>query len=354
MSRRVAAPTNVPSNAPKRARVSRSIAGSSSTAVPSSSLSSAPAPAPFPVPVSTPVPVSAPVASFGGHTGAEAIGAASGFTPEMMAAQMQFLSQMWQQQQQQQLQLQLQYHPTQQSQQGQQYIAVAEINKIKKQCSDHIANHYRKHLVGRGIKFDTLKSITDKANRKVKNLLRDEVRKHQRFNCLSDSQIFTMIRSKFYYMVDKANGKAVATPTSACRSRVNAKLLNRRVAYNANAAAYQARFPFAEKILTVDWTSDEEDGPEDEDGRTFIVKRPSFRSERVVEFHKELQKGYKELLKKKGAPPTVRRRVQIVEMEFPDKLDHEYYPSWAFASPALGFPTSVSGSSSSAAANPMP
>ncbi|KAG1020546.1 hypothetical protein G6F43_014310 [Rhizopus delemar] len=53
-----------------------------------------------------------------------------------------------------------------------------------------------------------------------------------------------------------------------------------RVAYNANAAAYQARFPFAEKILTVDWTSDEENGPEDEDGRTFIVKRPSFRSER--------------------------------------------------------------------------
>ncbi|KAG0892755.1 hypothetical protein G6F57_021152 [Rhizopus arrhizus] len=82
-------------------------------------------------------------------------------------------------------------------------------------------------------------------------------------------------------MVDKANGKAVATPTSACRSRVNAKLLNRRIAYNANAAAYHARFPFAEKILTVDWTSDEEDGPEDEDGRTFIVKRPSFRSERV-------------------------------------------------------------------------
>ncbi|KAG0919318.1 hypothetical protein G6F31_021161 [Rhizopus arrhizus] len=54
-----------------------------------------------------------------------------------------------------------------------------------------------------------------------------------------------------------------------------------RIAYNANAAAYHARFPFAEKILTVDWTSDEEDGPEDEDGRTFIVKRPSFRSERV-------------------------------------------------------------------------
>ncbi|EIE91426.1 hypothetical protein RO3G_16137 [Rhizopus delemar RA 99-880] len=292
MSRRVATPINVPSNAPKRARVSMGIAGSSSTVVPSpsSSLSSAPAPAPapvsasasasvpFPVPVSAPVLVYAPVASFGSHTGAEAIGAASGLTPEMMAAQMQFFAQMWQQQQ---LQQQQQQHPVQQPQQGQHYDDMAEINRIKKQCSDHIADHYREYLVGRGIKFDTLKSITDKANRKVKNLLRDEVRKHQRFNGLTDSQVFTMIRSKFYYMVDKANGKAVTTPTSACRSRVNAKLLNRRVAYNANAAAYQARFPFAEKILTVDWTPDEENGPEDEDGRTFIVKRPSFRSERV-------------------------------------------------------------------------
>ncbi|KAG0731134.1 hypothetical protein G6F23_015609 [Rhizopus arrhizus] len=38
---------------------------------------------------------------------------------------------MWQQQQ---LQLQ-QQHPVQQPQQGQQYVSVAEINKIKKQCS---------------------------------------------------------------------------------------------------------------------------------------------------------------------------------------------------------------------------
>ncbi|KAG1569572.1 hypothetical protein G6F48_013610 [Rhizopus delemar] len=69
MSRRVATPINVPSNAPKRARVSMGIAGSSSTVVPSpsSSLSSAPAPAPAPVSASAsasvpfPVPVSAPV-----------------------------------------------------------------------------------------------------------------------------------------------------------------------------------------------------------------------------------------------------------------------------------------------------
>ncbi|KAG0842954.1 hypothetical protein G6F17_013638 [Rhizopus arrhizus] len=161
MSRRVATPINVPSNAPKRARISSNIAGSSSTVVPSSSsLFSAPVPASASVPFS--VPVAAPVATFGSHTGAEAIGAASSFTPEMMNAQMQFFAQMWQQQQ---LQLQ-QQHPVQQPQQGQQYVSVAEINKIKKQCSDHIADHYREYLVGRGIKFDTLKSITDKANRK--------------------------------------------------------------------------------------------------------------------------------------------------------------------------------------------
>ncbi|KAG1049426.1 hypothetical protein G6F61_014263 [Rhizopus arrhizus] len=40
---------------------------------------------------------------------------------------MQFFAQMWQQQQQQ--------HPVQQPQQGEQHVSVAEVNKIKKQCS---------------------------------------------------------------------------------------------------------------------------------------------------------------------------------------------------------------------------
>ncbi|KAG1580740.1 hypothetical protein G6F46_015474 [Rhizopus delemar] len=57
----------------------------------------------------------------------------------------------------------------------------------------------------------------------------------------------------------------------------------------ANPSAFDARFPFAGKILTVDWTSDEEDGPEDANGRTFVVKRPSFRSNEVVQFHEEAQ-----------------------------------------------------------------
>jgi hypothetical protein len=137
MPRRVATPINVPSNIPKRARVSSNIAGSSSTVVLSSS-SLFPAPVSAPAPVPFYVPVAAPAATFGSHTGAEAIGAASSFTPEMMAAQMQFFAQTWQQQQQQQ-----QQHPVQQPQQGQQYVSVAEINKIKKQCSVSLKLKYQ-------------------------------------------------------------------------------------------------------------------------------------------------------------------------------------------------------------------
>ncbi|EIE80638.1 hypothetical protein G6F55_014208 [Rhizopus delemar] len=68
----------------------------------------------------------------------------------------------------------------------------------------------------------------------------------------------------------------------------------------ANPSAFDARFPFAGKILTVDWTSDEEDGPEDANGRTFVVKRPSFRSNEVVQFHEELQKKIQGIHEEKG------------------------------------------------------
>ncbi|KAG1611767.1 hypothetical protein G6F45_013057 [Rhizopus arrhizus] len=109
MSRRVATPISVPSNAPKRARISMSIAGSSSTVVPASvpasvfpvpAPASVSAPAPVPTSASAPVPASAlspapasasvPVAGFSSFTtprlessvGAEAIRAASGFAPD--------------------------------------------------------------------------------------------------------------------------------------------------------------------------------------------------------------------------------------------------------------------------------
>ncbi|KAG1124442.1 hypothetical protein G6F38_013903 [Rhizopus arrhizus] len=64
MSRRAATPINVPSNAPKRARISVSIAGSSSTVVPVS----APAPAPAPTLAPAPVFASVPVAGFSSFT----------------------------------------------------------------------------------------------------------------------------------------------------------------------------------------------------------------------------------------------------------------------------------------------
>ncbi|KAG1482501.1 hypothetical protein G6F46_013056 [Rhizopus delemar] len=119
MSRRVATPISVPSNAPKRARISMSIAGSSSTVVP----------VPAPVSALAPASASVPVAGFSSFTtprlessfGAEAIRASSGFAPEIMAAQIQQLTQLLQQQQQQQ----------------QQRASEAEVDQAKKECSQN-------------------------------------------------------------------------------------------------------------------------------------------------------------------------------------------------------------------------
>ena len=55
----------------------------------------------------------------------------------------------------------------------------------------------------------------------------------------------------------------------------------RRNAYNAAPEEFEARFPFGNKLLIADWTSEEEDGPEDEHGPVFVVKRPLFRSKAV-------------------------------------------------------------------------
>ncbi|EIE77205.1 hypothetical protein G6F55_005954 [Rhizopus delemar] len=410
MSERTANLTNISGNSSKRVRVPIVIPAPSPTDVPSSSFS--PSPSPDPVSVSDPVsfsdtvstsdpvsvsvsdPDSVPCSSFDSsaplhldsyvktedirdisdpepvpcssfdssaplhldsHVKTEGIRNVSDLTSQMIGTQMQLLYQFLQQQQQQYQQQQQQIQEQQQRQQEQQQREMlrGEIDKIKKDCGNYLTEYYHGYVAGHEIDFDVNESITHKTNRKVRRLLHQQVRKNRCFNVLTDSQIFTMIRSRYYYMVCKAKGKTAATAKSACRNRVKAKLSIRRSVYMANPSAFDARFPFAGKILTVDWTSDEEDGPEDDYGRTFLVKRPSFRSNEVLEFHKELQKAYKESLKVKKAPPTVRRRIENVEAEFPDKIDHEYYPSWAFSSPGLGFPTSVSGSSFSAAANPM-
>ncbi|KAG1064416.1 hypothetical protein G6F41_010047 [Rhizopus arrhizus] len=127
----------------------------------------------------------------------------------------------------------------------------------------------------------------------------------------------------------------------------------RRNAYNAAPEEFEARFPFGKKILIADWTSEEEDGPEDEHGPMFVVKRPLFRSEEVDAFHAALQKAWRNSLSKKGTINRTRRMVEYIHKEFPTNLDHEDYPSWAFSSPGLGFSDAVSGFSSYAAANPM-
>ena len=130
MSRRAATPIDIPSNAPKRARIALSIAGSSSTVVPS--LSSAPAPAPTTAAAPSFALFPAPVAGFSSFqtprlessVGTEAIGAASGLTLEAMAAQVQHLSQMLQRQQQKE------------------QASEADVEKAKKECSVSIQQIY--------------------------------------------------------------------------------------------------------------------------------------------------------------------------------------------------------------------
>ncbi|KAG1452656.1 hypothetical protein G6F46_009583 [Rhizopus delemar] len=111
MSRRAAGPINDSSNARKKARVSLSIAGSSCTVAP---------------PLSSPalVPVSSNFATprLESSVDTEVIEASSDFTPEIVATQIQQLSQLLQQQQQQQ--------------QQQQRDSEAEVDHTKKECSN--------------------------------------------------------------------------------------------------------------------------------------------------------------------------------------------------------------------------
>ncbi|KAG1568335.1 hypothetical protein G6F48_013673 [Rhizopus delemar] len=90
-----------------------------------------------------------------------------------------------------------------------------------------------------------------------------------------------MVRNKFNYMVRESKGLTATSEDSTRRSRVHAKLAMRRNAYNAAPEEFEARFPFGKQILMTDWTSEEEDGPEDEHGPVFVVKRPLFRSKAV-------------------------------------------------------------------------
>ncbi|KAG0959276.1 hypothetical protein G6F31_011815 [Rhizopus arrhizus] len=212
----------------------------------------------------------------------------------------------------------------QQQQQEQQQQQTFEIKENKAATSAFILKYYRETLVPNGIVFDLKEVLRYKQNAKVKDLLVAAAKKEPFSAGITVS--------------DHAQHEE-----STRRSRVHANLAMRRNAYNAAPEEFEARFPFGKKILIADWTSEEEDGPEDEHGPVFVVKDHSFE---VDEFHAVLQKAWRNSLSKKGTINRTRRVVDYFDKEFPTNLDHEDYPSWAISSPGLGF-------SSSAAANPM-
>ncbi|EIE89000.1 hypothetical protein RO3G_13711 [Rhizopus delemar RA 99-880] len=350
MSRRVATPINVPSNAPKRARISSSITGSSSTVAPS------PSPAPT------------AVASFDsfepsrlqGPVGSPAVSLASGPTLEAIFAQMQQQEQIQRRQEENQRRQELKIEQLtqllQQQQQEQQQPPQQQPSEVKENkalTSAFILKYYREHLVPRGVTFDLKEVLRYKQNAKVRDLLVAAAKKEPFSAGITVSDMRSMVRNKFNYMVRESKGLTATSEDSTRRSHVHAKLAMRRNAYNAAPEEFEARFPFGKQILMTDWTSEEEDGPEDEHGPVFVVKRPLFRSKAVDEFHAVLQKAWRNSLSKKGTINRTRRVVEYFDKEFPTNLDHEDYPSWAFSSPGLGFSAEVSGSSSSAAANPM-
>ncbi|KAG0811230.1 hypothetical protein G6F28_009511 [Rhizopus arrhizus] len=241
----------------------------------------------------------------------------------------------------------------QQQQQEQQQQQTFEIKENKAATSAFILKYYRETLVPNGIVFDLTEALRYKQNVKVRDLLVAAAKKEPFSAGITVSDLRSMVRNKFNYMVRESKGLTATSEESTRRSRVHAKLAMRRNAYNAAPEEFEARFPFGKKILIADWTSEEEDGPEDEHGPMFVVKRPLFRSEEVDAFHAALQKAWRNSLSKKGTINRTRRMVEYIHKEFPTNLDHEDYPSWAFSSPGLGFSDAVSGFSSYAAANPM-
>ncbi|KAG1397375.1 hypothetical protein G6F60_009049 [Rhizopus arrhizus] len=318
MPRRTASPASISSNAPKRTRVSLNTAGSSSTVAPSYS-SSPTAAASFDSFESSCLQDSAesPAVSLASDTTLEAILV----HVQQQEQKIEQLTQLLQQQQQEQQQQQ-----------------TFEIKENKAATSAFILKYYRETLVPNGIVFDLTEALRYKQNVKVRDLLVAAAKKEPFSAGITVSDLRSMVRNKFNYMVRESKGLTATSEESTRRSRVHAKLAMRRNAYNAAPEEFEAQ---------------EEDGPEDEHGPMFVVKRPLFRSEEVDAFHAALQKAWRNSLSKKGTINRTRRMVEYIHKEFPTNLDHEDYPSWAFSSPGLGFSDAVSGFSSYAAANPM-
>ncbi|KAG0861835.1 hypothetical protein G6F16_012988 [Rhizopus arrhizus] len=218
MSRRAATPINVPSNAPKRARISSSITGSSSTVLPSSS------------------PAPTAVASFDSFEPSRLQGpvgsSANGPTLEAIFAQMQQQEQIQRRQEENQRRQELkieqltqllqqqQQQPPQQPPQQQS----SEVKENKATTSAFILKYYREHLVPRGITFDLKEVLRYKQNAKVRDLLVAAAKKEPFSAGITVSDLRSMVRNKFNYMVRESKGLTATSEESTRRSRVHAVL----------------------------------------------------------------------------------------------------------------------------------
>ncbi|KAG0862641.1 hypothetical protein G6F15_013481 [Rhizopus arrhizus] len=216
MSRRVATPINVPSNAPKRARISSSITGSSSTVLPSSS------------------PAPTAVASFDSFEPSRLQGpvgsSANGPTLEAIFAQMQQQEQIQRRQEENQRRQELkieqltqllqqqQQQPPQQPPQQQS----SEVKENKATTSAFILKYYKEHLVPRGITFDLKEVLRYKQNAKVRDLLVAAAKKEPFSAGITVSDLRSMVRNKFNYMVRESKGLTATSEESTRRSRVHA------------------------------------------------------------------------------------------------------------------------------------
>ncbi|KAG1058642.1 hypothetical protein G6F41_013849 [Rhizopus arrhizus] len=118
-------------------------------------------------------------------------------------------------QQQQQGQQQQQQPPQQQS---------SEVKENKATTSAFILKYYKEHLVPRGITFDLKEVLRYKQNAKVRDLLVAAAKKEPFSAGITVSDLRSMVRNKFNYMVRESKGLTATSEESTRRSRVHAVL----------------------------------------------------------------------------------------------------------------------------------
>ncbi|KAG1016321.1 hypothetical protein G6F25_014103 [Rhizopus arrhizus] len=121
------------------------------------------------------------------------------------------LTQLLQQQQQQ---------PPQQPPQQQS----SEVKENKATTSAFILKYYKEHLVPRGITFDLKEVLRYKQNAKVRDLLVAAAKKEPFSAGITVSDLRSMVRNKFNYMVRESKGLTATSEESTRRSRVHAVL----------------------------------------------------------------------------------------------------------------------------------